>query len=95
MVSSICTSCEHRPHSQLGRPLTAMAVYVVFHHYTIWDRSKTTFYILLGCFVATFIPATYFGIKSVFDYRGESRSHGRLRRDRELCSSGHRLPPDG
>ncbi|GJE93664.1 hypothetical protein PsYK624_098240 [Phanerochaete sordida] len=44
-------------------------LYVAFHHYTVWDRRKATFYVLLLCLVGTYVPAGYFGIQAVFDYR--------------------------
>lgn len=54
--------------------LTAAKVYVIYHHYTLWDRRTGALIGLSIAFAATYIPATVLGWKLVIQYRSKCYS---------------------
>ena len=85
-LTSIQSQIYHFNLHMSYRPHIAALVYVVFHHYTVWDRNRTTLYVLLLCLVATYTPASYFGIKAVFDYRSKSLLQPPLQLNLTVCA---------
>ena len=55
-------------------PLKTISVYVIYHHYTLWDRRKGALIALCAALAVTYIPAMTLGWHTVVKYQSKSDS---------------------